>query len=88
MLAEKLLNSLRNGNREAVTLNVNGNEKQVFIEADPQRKSIGIYDKDLKKISLADALDKKQEMQVVKAVALNGHVAQEQSPRNGVHVGI
>lgn len=39
-----LLNSLQKGNRQAVTFSQNGNEQRQYIEANPQFKSINIYD--------------------------------------------
>lgn len=56
---EKLLNALVNGHRQAVTLGKEGKEYKLFIEANPQFKSITIYDENLKKISIATALGNK-----------------------------
>lgn len=39
-----LINSLQKGNRQAVTFSQNGNEQRQYIEANPQFKSINIYD--------------------------------------------
>jgi hypothetical protein len=40
----RLLESLQRGNRQSVTININGQEKKVFIEAAPQFKSLNFYD--------------------------------------------
>ena len=56
---EKLLNALVNGHRQAVTLDKEGKEYKLFIEANPKFKSINIYDENLKKISWAAALGNK-----------------------------
>ena len=40
----RLLESLQRGNRQSVTININGQEKKVFIEASPQFKSLNFYD--------------------------------------------
>jgi len=56
---EKLLNALVNGHRQAVTLDKEGKEQKLFIEANPQFKSFNIYDENSKKISLAVALGHK-----------------------------
>lgn len=39
-----LLNSLQKGNRQAVTFSQNGSEQRQYVEANPQFKSINIYD--------------------------------------------
>jgi len=39
----RLLESLQRGNRQSVTININGQEKKVFIEAAPQFKSLNFY---------------------------------------------
>lgn len=40
----RLLESLQRGNRQSVTININGQEKKVFIDAAPQFKSLNFYD--------------------------------------------
>ncbi len=42
--AQRLTESLQRGNRQSVTLEVNGKEQKVFIEAVPQFKSLNFYD--------------------------------------------
>lgn len=56
---EKLVNALINGHRPAVTLQKDGADQKLFIEANPQFKSITMYDENLKKISLASVLGNK-----------------------------
>lgn len=48
---EKLLNALKNGHQQAVTLEKDGKEQKLFIEANPQFKSVNVYDENLKKTS-------------------------------------
>ncbi len=57
--AEKLESALRSGSRCAVSFLKDGKEQMFFIEANPQFKSINIYDEHLKKISVASALGNK-----------------------------
>lgn len=47
---EKLLDSLQKGNRQSVTFLDNGSEQKRFIEANPQFKSITVYDGNMKRI--------------------------------------
>ncbi|HRN55635.1 MAG TPA: hypothetical protein PLL71_04255 [Agriterribacter sp.] len=46
-----LLESLQRGNRQSVTLQLEGKEQRVFIEAAPQFKSINIYDSSMKRVN-------------------------------------
>ena len=39
-----LMDSLHRGNRQAVTLQINGQEKKLFVEASPKFKSLNFYD--------------------------------------------
>jgi hypothetical protein len=56
---EKLVSALRNGDRLTVTLQKDGTEQKLFIEANPQFKSVTVYDENLKKISVGSALGNK-----------------------------
>ena len=40
----KLMDSLQKGNRQSVTFLENGNEQRKYIEANPQFKSVTVYD--------------------------------------------
>ena len=42
--SKNLMQSLERGNRQQVTLDINGSERKVFIEAAPQFKSLNFYD--------------------------------------------
>jgi len=41
---KRLIESLQRGNRQSVTINIQGQDKKVFIEAVPQFKSLNFYD--------------------------------------------
>jgi hypothetical protein len=41
---QRLIESLQRGNRQSVTINIDGQDKKVFIEATPQFKSLNFYD--------------------------------------------
>lgn len=47
----RLVESLKKGNRQAVTFHENGNSERHFIEANPQFKTINIYDGHFQRIS-------------------------------------
>lgn len=52
--------SLKDGRREEVLLLKEGGEQKIFIEANPQYKSLNIYNESLKKININDVLDNKK----------------------------
>ncbi len=47
----RLVESLHKGNRQSVTFNQGGTEQKQFIEANPQFKTINIYDSNMQRIS-------------------------------------
>ncbi|MEP6803946.1 MAG: hypothetical protein ABI892_05460, partial [Flavobacterium sp.] len=72
-----LITSLKDGRREEALIVKDGVEQKVFIEANPQYRSLNIYNESLKKISLRNGQDsarnenvklqtKKTELQSVK----------------------
>lgn len=48
----RLLESLQKGNRQTVSLINNGIEQKSFIEANPQFKTINVYDSNMERVSL------------------------------------
>lgn len=52
---EKLKNTLRQGDRVSAVLIKNGRENQVYIEANPQFRSMNIYDPYLRKAETASS---------------------------------
>ena len=56
----RLLESLHKGNRQSVTFLHNGNEQKQFIEANPQFKSINVYDQNMQRMGSRQAKDEKQ----------------------------
>ncbi|MCV9932903.1 hypothetical protein OIU80_11465 [Flavobacterium sp. LS1R47] len=84
--AYKLQDALRQGNRQLVTLLKNGKEHQFYIEANPQFKSVNIYDDHSRKITLATTLGNKT-MEAVKQIHKNNE-SQQKTPtkRNGMHI--
>ncbi len=56
----RLIESLQKGNRQSVTFMQNGSEKKQFIEANPQFKTINIYDSNMQRIGNKQGQDEKQ----------------------------
>jgi len=74
---ERLIASLQRGNLQVVTFQLNGSDQKMFIEANPQFKTLNIYDKDMK-IAQHDSLKKEQP-----ARQTNNH---EKQAENGVEL--
>lgn len=63
-----LLKSLQRGNVQMVTVQISGKDTRVFIEANPQYKSINVYDGNMKRLNQEkrEELMKKPDMEKVK----------------------
>lgn len=61
-----MMESLQRGNRQSVTLLVEGKEQKVFTEAAPQFKSINFYDSSLKRTNAQTLYGKQEEAQTEK----------------------
>lgn len=72
--------------RVAVVLEKDGKEQKLFIEANPQLKTINVYDENLKKISIATALGNKtaESLQLSKKSSMEQKA--EQVKKNGLSV--
>lgn len=82
--AYQLLDRLKQDSREAVSFLQDGKEQRYFIEANPQFKSVNIYDEHSRKITLSAALGNK----TAKALKVTHKVNQQQvqAKRNGMKV--
>ncbi len=79
----QLLGKLKQGSRESVSFLQDGKEQRYFIEANPQFKSVNIYDQHSRKITLSTALgNKTQALKVTHKV----NQQQVQAKRNGMKV--
>lgn len=65
----RLKSDLERGFREAVTFLRDGIEQTFYIQADPQRKSVTIYDENSKKITLNSIKGEKCQNEVLKVVS-------------------
>lgn len=57
---EDLLNSLKKGNLQSVTFVVGGVESKMFVEANPQFKTLNVYDGNLQRINHRESKDQKK----------------------------
>lgn len=56
---EDLMNSLKKGNLQSVTFVVNGAESKMYVEANPQFKTLNVYDGNLQRINHRESKDQK-----------------------------
>lgn len=64
---EDLLKSLERGNTQSVTMEINGNPEKMFLEANPQYKTINVYNGELKlmkheELPMKNSKDMKQDV--------------------------
>lgn len=84
--ADKLRDALRHGDRQSVSFIKGGNEQRYFIEANPQFKSVNIYDEHSRKVTLNTALGNKT-MEAVKLTRkINDRQEESQAKKNGMRI--
>ena len=54
------MDSIKKGNRQSVTFLKDGNEIKQYVEANPQFKTINIYDANMTRIDNRQSMDEKQ----------------------------
>lgn len=57
---EDLLNSLKKGNLQSATFVVDGTESKMFVEANPQFKTVNVYDENLQRINHRESKEEKK----------------------------
>jgi len=57
---EDLMNSLKKGNVQSVTFVVGGEERKQFVEANPQFKTVKVYDSSMQRINDRESKDQKK----------------------------
>ncbi|EJG03144.1 hypothetical protein [Flavobacterium sp. F52] len=57
---EDLINSLKKGNLQSVTFTVKGTESKMFVEANPQFKTLNVYDGSLQRINHRESKEEKK----------------------------
>lgn len=68
---EDLMDSIKKGNRQSVTFVKDGNEIKQYVEANPQFKTINVYDANMKRIDNRQSKDEKQSEGESKSVKQN-----------------
>ena len=61
-----MIESLRRGNRQSVTIVKEGAEQKVFIEANPKFKTLNVYDQNMQRIQSLSQKEKAAPQQSVK----------------------
>ena len=84
--ADKLLDALKLGSRQSVILMRNGNEHRFYIEANPQFKTVNIYDEHSRKVTLATVLGNKTRETIKQMQKNNEHQEENRSKRNGMRI--
>jgi hypothetical protein len=84
--ADKLQDSLKQGSRQSVILIKDGNEHQFYIEANPQFKSVNIYDEHSRKVTLSTVLGNKTMENVKQMHKVNERQEENQSKHNGMRI--
>ena len=82
---QSLLDALSRGEKLPVTIMREGKEVKLSIEANPQYKTLNVYDEHEKKISIAQALSG-PEKQALKITEEANQISEQQSKRNGQKV--
>ncbi len=84
---DKLQSELKNGSRVSVSFVKDGKEQRFYIEANPQFKSVNIYDEHSRKITLHSALGNKTMDSMKVAHKVNEQQQQHQAKKNGMKIG-
>lgn len=84
--ADKLYRALNQGTRYAVSFMKDGNEQRYYIEANPQFKSVNIYDEHSRKVTLDTALGNKIAEAAKAAQKVTESQKSTQAKRNGMKV--
>lgn len=82
----KLNDALKNGEKSSVSFVRDGNEQRFYIEANPQFKTVNIYDEHSRKITLHTAIGNKTMDAMKVAHKVNERQQQQLSKKNGIKV--
>jgi hypothetical protein len=63
---KRLIESLQKGNRQSITFIQNGNEQRMFIEANPQFKSVNVYDSNMQRVNIQSQKENNKQEQSLK----------------------
>lgn len=76
---ENLLSSLKRGNLQSVTINIDGADKKYFIQAEPHFKTIKMYDENMQRVNSRETKEKKQSESEGKSTAKESRQNQDNS---------
>lgn len=79
---ENLLGSLKRGNLQSVTFNIDGAEKKHFIQAEPHFKTIKIYDENMQRLNSREIKEKKQSESEGKSASKESKQSQDTEGEN------
>lgn len=74
-----LMQSLQKGNIQSVTIEVNGEQKKMFIEANPQYKTVNLYNGKMQRLGQEQRLDI-LEKHAVKELKEEKHIKEDDQP--------
>ncbi len=83
---EKLMDSLKQGSRQSVSFLKDGKEQQFYIEANPQFKSVNIYDEYSRKITLTTALGNRMQEALKLTTKLDERHKEALTKRNSMRI--
>lgn len=83
---QKLLDGLQRGERQAVSIMRDNVAINLFIEANPQFKTVNIFDEHSKKLSISEALGEKPVKEQIRALAPKQELSVPRSKKNGVSI--
>ncbi|WP_316633056.1 hypothetical protein [uncultured Flavobacterium sp.] len=79
---EDLLNSLKKGNLQSVTFVVAGVESKMYVEANPQFKTVNVYDGNKQRINHRESKQEKQSESKERNMSQNNDEEPAQKERN------
>lgn len=83
---QDLIDSMKKGNRQSVTFLYDGKEIKQFIEANPQFKTINLYDSDMQRIDNRQSRDEKKSKDEAEAIKQDNKKQSQSSEGDGSEV--
>lgn len=85
-IRQNLIEGLRNGEKQPITIMRDNVSVNLFIEANPQFKTINLYDEHNKKLSIGEALRETPAKEQIRELAPKQEVSNHKSRKNGVAI--
>ncbi|MBE9462062.1 hypothetical protein ACFP1I_12560 [Dyadobacter subterraneus] len=83
---QNFLEALQRGERQPLTITRGNDSVKLFVEANPQFKTVNIFDEHAKKISIGEALGEKAIKEQIRALAPKQQLSSHRSKKNGVSI--